>query len=366
VSPQAYRLLFWLGLLLVAVLALGLVQAILMPFAAGFAIAYILAPAVAWLEHWRIRRSLASLAILIAFLLGLGLVLVILVPLIQGQIVQLIGRVPSLVGALQDQLGKLIQLLQQQLPAEDVGKLRDLLGAKLAEALTWIAALVQSMITSSLAILNILSLVIVTPIVTFFLLRDWEKMVAQIDSYLPRQSLETVRGQARLVSDTLVGFVHGQALICLILAVYYGVALTLAGLSAGLALGLLIGVLAIIPMLGVATGFVLSLGLAASQYGSWTEILVVCGIFVAGQLTEANFLTPKLLGDRIHLHPVWVIFALFAGGTLYGFVGILVAVPAAAVIGVLARFALARYRGSSLYDSARGNTQPPANVARLR
>jgi predicted PurR-regulated permease PerM len=366
VSPPVYRLLFWLGLLLVAILALGLVQAILMPFAAGFAIAYILAPAVAWLERWRIRRSLASLAILIAFLLGLALVLVILVPLIQGQIVQLIGRVPSLVGALQDQLGKLIQLLQQRLPAEDVGKLRDLLGAKLAEALTWIAALVQSVITSSLAILNILSLVIVTPIVTFFLLRDWETMVAQIDSYLPRQSLETVRGQARLVSDTLVGFIHGQALICLILAVYYGAALSLVGLADGLALGLLIGVLAIIPILGVTTGFILSLGLAASQYGSWTEILVVCGIFVLGQLTEANFLTPKLLGDHIHLHPVWVIFALFAGGALYGLVGILVAVPAAAVIGVLARFALARYRGSSLYDSAQGEAQTPASIARLR
>ena len=157
-----------------------------------------------------------------------------LVPLIQGQIVQLIARVPNLVHALQDQLGRLIALLQQHLPAEDVSKVRDVVGAKLAEAVTWLAGLVQGMITSSLAILNILSLVVVTPIVTFFLLRDWEKMVAQIDSYLPRQSLETVRGQARLVSDTLVGFVHGQALVCLILAIYYGIALSLAGLARAL------------------------------------------------------------------------------------------------------------------------------------
>src|SRR5205807_4008964 len=113
-------------------------------------------------------------------------------------------------------------------------------------------------LTSSFAILNIVSLVVVTPIVTFFLLRDWEKMVAQVDSYLPRQSLETVRGQARLVSDTLVGFIHGQALICLILAIYYGIALTLAGLASGLAIGLLIGVLAIITFCGVTTGFDLS------------------------------------------------------------------------------------------------------------
>ena len=365
-SARAYRLLFWLGLLLLVTLALGLVQGILMPFATGFALAYILAPGVTRLERWGVRRSLASLVVLILFLFGLTCILIILVPLIQGQIVQLIARVPNLVRALQDQLGRLILLLQEHLPADDVAKLRDLLGAKLAEAVTWLAGLVQGMITSSLAILNIVSLVVVTPIVTFFLLRNWERMVAQIDANLPRQSLETVRGQARLVSDTLVGFVHGQALVCLILAFYYGVALTLAGLASGLALGLLIGVLAIIPILGVTTGFILAIGLAASQYGTWTEILVVCGIFAAGQLAEANILTPKLVGDRIHLHPVWVIFALFAGVTLYGFVGVLVAVPAAAVIGVLARFALSRYRSSGLYDAPQAESGSATNVARMR
>ena len=360
-SPRAYRLLFWLGLVLLAIVVLGLVQPILMPFATGFAIAYVLAPPVTRIEAWGVRRSLASLCVLAVFLLGLALILLILVPLIQGQIVQLITRVPNLVRALQDQLGQLILLLQEHLPAEDVSKVRDVLNAKLAEAMTWLAGLVQGMITSSLAILNILSLVVVTPIVTFFLLRDWEKMVAQIDSYLPRQSLETVRGQVRLVSDTLVGFVHGQALICLILAIYYSVALTLAGLASGIALGLLIGILGIIPLLGVTTGFILAIGLAASQFGTFSAILTVCGIFVVGQLAEANVLTPKLLGDRVHLHPVWVIFALFAGGTLYGFVGVLVAVPAAAVIGVLARFALSSYRRSSLYDAHPSESEGESN-----
>lgn len=366
-SPRVYRLLFWVGLLVCAVLVLGLVQSILMPFAAGFVIAYVLAPGVARLEQWGVRRSLASLCVLVLFLLGLAAIMVILVPLLQGQIVQLISRVPSLARALQDQSGRLLQLLQEHVPAEDVSKLRDLVGAKLGEALTWMAGLVQSVITSSLAILNIVSLVIVTPVVTFFLLRDWDRMVAVIDSYLPRQSVETVRSQARIVSDTLVGFIHGQAMVCLILAAYYGIALTLAGLGSGLAVGLLIGVLAIIPFVGALTGFVLSLGLAASQYGTWTEILIVVGIFALGQLVEGNFLTPKLVGDRIHLHPVWVIFALFAGGALFGFVGVLLAVPAAAVIGVLARFALARYRASSLYDTPpASDAETASNVARLR
>jgi predicted PurR-regulated permease PerM len=366
VNPRVYRLLFWLGLFFVTIFALGYVQGILMPFAAGFVIAYILAPGVTRLEGFGIRRGLASACVLILFLLGLAAIVIVLVPLIQGQIVQLIAKVPRFVAFLQQQVNYAIQLLQERLPAEDVGKLRDLVGTKLGEAVTWLASIVQGMITSSLAILNIISLVVVMPIVTFFLLRDWEKMVTHIDSALPRQSLETVRGQARVVSDTLVGFIHGQALVCLILAAYYGIALTAAGIESGLALGLLIGVLAIIPMLGVATGFILAVGLAASQYATWTAVLVVVAIFAVGQTVEANFLTPKLVGDRVHLHPVWVIFALFAGGTLFGFVGILIAVPAAAVIGVLARFALARYRASSLYDSTRSESGPPSNVTRLR
>jgi predicted PurR-regulated permease PerM len=272
------------------------------------------------------------------------------VPLIQVQVVQLVARVPGLVSALQAQIGHMMDLLQQHLAADEVAKIRDALTSKLGEAVTWVATALQSVVTSSIAILNIVSLVIVTPIVTFFLLRDWNEMVAMVDSYLPRPSLDTLRGLGRVISETLVGFIHGQALICVILATYYAIALTAAGLDSSLALGVLIGVLAIIPILGVTTGFALSVGLAAAQYGTWGRILVVVGIFAFGQLVEANILTPKLVGDRVHLHPVWVIFALFAGGTLFGFAGILLAVPAAAVIGVLVRFALGRYRASGLYD----------------
>jgi predicted PurR-regulated permease PerM len=350
VTGRSYRLLFWLGIVVVFIFVLVLLQAILLPFVAGVVIAFILAPAVARLEDWGVNRSLASLAVLIAFLVGVALVFTLLVPLIQNQVVTLVGKMPSFVAFLQDQFGRLITLLQQKLPADQVAKLQDMVGAKLGEALSWIGSLFQGLVTSSFAILNIVSLVIVTPIVTFLVLRDWEKMVALIDDYLPRQSLATVREQARIVSDTLVGFTHGQALVCLILAIYYGTMLSFAGLDSGLALGLLIGILAIIPILGGATGFVLALGLAASQYGTWREIIMVCIIFAVGQAIEGNFLTPKLVGDRINLHPVWVMFALFAGATLFGFVGILFAVPAAAVIGVLVRFALSRYRRSAVYD----------------
>src|SRR5882757_7799645 len=177
------------------------------------------------------------------------------------------------------------------------------------------------MITSSFAILSILSLVVVTPVVAFFLIRDWHEMLAWIDADLPRDSVDTIRLVAQEIDQTLAGFVHGQALVCLILAVYYGTALSVAGLESALALGLLIGVLAIVPVAGAAAGFALSVALAALQYGTWTNVAVVCGIFIFGQTVEANLLTPKLVGDRIHLHPVWVIFALLAGGKLFGFLG---------------------------------------------
>lgn len=349
-SARFYRAVFWIAVVVAVFVALGLIKAILLPFAAGFVISYVLAPLVSRLEDWGIRRSLGSLLVLIVFLLAVAVVVGLLVPLIQTQIVQLIAKVPKLVDAVKYETGNLMDLLKQHLPADQVAKFRDALAGKLGEATTWVASLFQSMITSSIAILNVVSLVVVTPVVTYFLLRDWDLIVAKVDSYLPRPSLETVRGQARIISDMLAGFIHGQALVCLILAIYYSIALTAAGLESSLALGVLIGVLAIIPILGATTGLVLSLAVAASQYGTWTEIFIVAGIFLFGQTVEANILTPKLVGERIHLHPVWVIFALLAGGTLFGFVGVLLAVPVSAVIGVLARFALARYRRSAIYD----------------
>jgi predicted PurR-regulated permease PerM len=188
------------------------------------------------------------------------------------------------------------------------------------------------------------------------MMRDWHRMLAWIDANLPRDSVDIIRRIAREIDRTLAGFVHGQALVCLILAVYYGIALSLAGLESALALGSLIGLLAIVPVAGVATGFALSVGLAALQYGTWTKVAVVCGIFIFGQTVEANILTPKLVGDRIHLPPVWVIFALLAGGKLFGLLGVLVSVPTAAVIGVLARFALDGYRRSAIYDPRQPET----------
>jgi predicted PurR-regulated permease PerM len=350
VTAPLFRILFWAVLAVLAIVAFILLQGILTPFAASFVIAYLLVPLVDRLQSWGVPRSLAALAVLLVFLLGVALVLLLIVPLVQGEIVRLLDRLPRFVDSAQQQLGNLVTFVQQRLPAAEAAKLRGLASDMIGQAVGWLAGLLRGMITSSFAILSIVSLVVVTPVVTFFLLRDWHVMTRQVDAYLPRAPLGTIRGQFDIINDTLAGFVHGQALVCLILAAYYALALSVAGLESALAVGLLIGILAVIPVVGVAIGFVISLALAAVQTGTWGEILWVCGVFVVGQTVEANILTPKLVGDRIHLHPVWVIFALLAGGKLFGFLGVLVSVPAAAVIGVLVRFALQRYRRSPIYD----------------
>jgi predicted PurR-regulated permease PerM len=355
-SPYVIRVLFWIGIVAFVVVAFALLQGVLMPFIAALVIAYLVGPLVDRLERLGIGRGFASLIVLLGFLFAVGLVLFLLVPLV----VRLFARFPSLVRAAQHQFGSLMELLRSHLPKEEAAKVQEAVSSKIGDALSWFANLFQSMISGSVAILSILSLVVVTPVVAFFLIRDWHSMLARIDDDLPRDAIGTIRRLGREIDHTLAGFVHGQGLVCVILALYYATALSAAGLESGLALGLLIGVLAIVPVAGATTGFVLSIALAALQYGTWIKIAVVCGIFIFGQTVESNVLTPKLVGDRIHLHPVWVIFALLAGGKLFGFVGVLLSVPAAAVIGVLVRFAIDRYRHSTVYDPPRlGPAGPP-------
>lgn len=342
--------LFWIGILAFLLLALYLLNGILLPFVAGAAIAYFLNPVVDRLESWHLSRGLAAAAVLLLFVALLVLLLLLLLPLVQVQAVELARQAPALVAFGRRSIQELTALAQQQLAPEDLARVREMAGGWASAALGWVAGFLQAVLTRGVAIASLLSLVFVTPIVAFFLLRDWTRMVMQIDHWLPRRHAETIREQARLIDSTLAGFVHGQVIVGLMLAVYYAAALSLAGVQFGVIIGVLIGILSFIPYLGVALGLVMALGLALTQGASWTQLAVVLGIFILGHTVESNFLTPKLVGERVNLHPVWVIFALLAFATLFGFVGLLLAVPAAAVVGVLVRFALGRYLGSAFYD----------------
>ncbi len=350
IAAERWHALFWLGALAFLLLALHLLSGILLPFIAGFIIAYFLAPAVARLAAWRLPRGLAAALMLLLFFAGLAALLLLLLPLLQLQATELARRAPAAVAFARQQIAALMALAQQKLAPEDLAKLREMAGGWAGSAVGWAAGLIEELLSSGIALANLFSLVIVTPIVAFFLLRDWDRLLARIDSWLPRRHVATIREQARLVDATLAGFVHGQMLVGLLLAIYYGAALSLAGLDFAVLIGILIGVLSFVPFLGVATGLLLALGLALVQFGSLSMLVAILGIFAVGQLVESNLLSPKLIGDRVHLHPLWVIFALLAFGTLFGFSGVLLALPAAAVIGVLVRFALGRYLASELYE----------------
>lgn len=355
----ARQLFFWLSALAVFFLLLHLLSGMLLPFVAGLAIAYLLAPLVAMLTRWEVPRALGALLVLLAFLLAVVAVIVLIVPVIELQAAELARNAPAAVAFVRAQLQALLDLAQQKLPPEDLAKVHDMVGTWTGAALTWAAGLAQRLLTSGIALANILTLLLITPLVAFFLLRDWDKITARIDLWLPRAYAPTIREEMRLVDETIAGYIHGQAIVSLIDGVYYAVALSLLGLDFAFIIGLVVGILSFIPYIGEATGLILAGGLAAMQFGSWTKVAIVAAIFLFGHLVAGNVLQPKLVGARVHLHPVWVIFALLAFGALFGFLGVLLALPAAAVTGVLVRFALSRYLASALYDPSRSGSSGP-------
>ena len=206
------------------------------------------------------------------------------------------------------------------------------------------------MLSSGVAFINIISLILITPIVAFYLLRDWDKVVAHIDALLPRKRAETIRQQLVIIDNTLAGFVRGQLNVCILLGIYYAIFLTILGLNFGFVIGLATGFLVIFPYVGLLVGMAAGITVAFFQFGEMSQVLMVLGVFISGQVIEGNFVTPKLVGDKVGLHPVWIIFAMLAGGALFGFVGVLLAVPMAAVIGVLIRFGLGEYQKSSYFQ----------------
>jgi predicted PurR-regulated permease PerM len=344
---------FWVAGFLLFFLGLWLLSAILLPFVAGIAIAYFLDPLVNRLAQLRMPRGLAAFVVLTLFLTLLVLVIMLVVPILEAQVLDLAARLPSLLAAARREAEDLMQMAQQRLSPEDFAKLREAVGGKLADMFAVLGSVFRDVVTRGLALANLLSLVFVTPVVSFFLLRDWDRILVRLDGWLPRAQAATIREQALRIDEILSAYLRGQLSVCVVLGIYYAVGLTLLGLNFGSVIGLLVGVLAFIPYVGFAVGFVLALLLALTQFSDQHHVLYVVALFVAGMTIEGNLLTPKLVGERVHLHPVWVVFALLSFGTLFGLLGVLIAVPMAAVIGVLVRFALSRYLASPLYDPAK-------------
>ncbi len=342
------RLLFWLLMTLLFFGFLFLIRDMLLPFILGILIAYCLDPAADKLEEWGCSRAISTSIITVIFFAILIIVILALAPTLAKQISGLLADIPGYISILQANLVEQVGKLPLPIDWESELDTKDLVENIISDG----KGLAGKLLQSGMALINLISLLIITPVVSFYLLRDWDKLMEKLDTLLPRNHAETIRTQLQKVDETLAGFIRGQFNVMLILAVFYALTLLFAGVKYAVIIGLICGFLIIIPYIGTLIGGILSTGIAFMQFDDWQSTLVVAGIFVIGQMLEGYALTPKLVGDRVGLHPVWIIFGMLAGASLFGFVGVLIAVPVTAIIGVLMRFAVEQYQDSDFYKGS--------------
>ncbi|MSP20064.1 MAG: AI-2E family transporter [Alphaproteobacteria bacterium] len=345
------QVLFWLIGLIVFGLAVYMLRPILLPFVAAMAVAYLLDPAADRLEKWNISRNAATWLLTVSFFATIAFLLLLLAPLLATQLIGFLDHLPDYVESARNWLRPVVERAIERLPVlGDPATLWENTANLTQGWASWVGAGVAGLWNRGLALFNLLSLLLITPVVAFYLLRDWDRFVAVIDSLLPRQHADTIREQARRVDEVLAAFVRGQGMVALADGLVYATGLSLVGLEFGLVIGLAAGLLSFVPYLGALLGAFTALMVALLQWGlDPVRIGLVIAVFVSGQLLENAVWQPRLLGSRVGLHPVWVIFGVLAGGALFGFVGVLLAVPVAAALGVLIRFAIDRYRGSGIY-----------------
>jgi len=349
-ASRTQRLALVLGLVAAFLLALWLFSAILTPFVLAAFIAYFLDPPTSRLTRLGVPRVVASLLLVLALAACALLALLLLYPLLLAQVSILLQRLPAYVLGIGAAVREALAALAETFGPEMLDtRLQELAVGQAGAIVAFLGTALARLIGGGVALFNVFTLVAVTPVVAFYLLRDWPAMLARIDGWLPLRSASALRKLAGDMDRVLSAWLRGQLICCAILATFYAVGLTTVGLELGLTVGLLTGFLSFIPYVGSLTGLLLSLSLALAQFGTWDGVLIVLAVFFAGQIIEGYIIYPRLLGDRVELHAVWVIFALFAGGAAFGFLGVLLAVPLAAAIGVLARFWLRRYLASPLY-----------------
>jgi predicted PurR-regulated permease PerM len=350
--PIDQQLRYWGIAGIVFIALLWVMGDVLLPFITGMAIAYFLNPVVTKLQKRGVPRTLAVSALMLLAIGAVVLAAVLVIPAVVTQVVQFSETAPDLFARLQE-------FLTARFP--DIAQLEQTLRNSLSSIGEAIrdrgAALAQGVLRSVSGVVNTLVFLVVAPVVAFYLLLDWERLVRQIDDLLPRQHAPVLRRLAGEIDASIAGFVRGQMTVCFILAAYYATALGLIGLQFGLAIGVTAGLISFIPYIGAILGGILAIGVGLWQFwGSPVELGLVLAVFAFGQVLEGNILVPRIVGNSVQLHPVWLLFAVSAFGAFLGFTGMLIAVPLAASMGVLVRFAVSQYMDSKLYG--KGGGQP--------
>jgi predicted PurR-regulated permease PerM len=352
---QQYPQWFWVLVLGLAALVgvLYSLSSILMPFLAGFIGAYALNRPATWLAQRYLSRGIASALLVLSLIVLLVALTFIALPYLQQQLFLLTSSVPRLMERFFQSLSPTLESISKEFGTPSAAELKTQMTSHLGDMLTWSIRILTNLLSNGMALANLLSLVILTPIITFYLLKDWPKMIGKIDSWLPASWAPQIRLHAQTVDWTLSSYAKGQAIICLILMILYSVSLWAVGLKQGAIVCILTGFLSFIPYVGMLIGYLTSLGISFADFIGWGPIGFVTLIFVAISLIEGNLLVPYFIGQKIGLHPVWIIFALLAAGTWFGFMGIIFALPITATLSVLTRIFMSWYFGTPFYQGSK-------------
>ncbi len=352
--PKINKTIAWLTLIVAVLVAFTVsVQSILLPFVLGFVLAYFLQPAVDGLQCKHISRGLATSLVVVLFCWVVLMLFLIFVPLLQAQIMTLMVKIPAVAQMIWNHIREIIIYAQENIAQERLEQLSGAVSQTVVNVFNSLGTGLLKMLSGGAVVFNVISLLLITPVVLFYVLRDWKGVETKMTELIPDKQKERVLSVMEEINRTLSGFIRGQATVCLVLGVFYALGLSLAGLDFGLLVGFLSGILSFIPYFGFLTGVILSILLGLVQQGGWSLWIGLLVVFSLGQVLESYVLTPKLVGDKVGLHPVWVIFALLAGGVLLGFLGVLIAVPVAAVIGVFVRHILVWYKNTSVYKGTK-------------
>lgn len=348
VNNQRYLLI--LSVLLICGGLLYVLRSVLLPFVVGIVLAYFLDPMVSKIsKSGETSRTIATTVVMVLFLLVLLPLCVLLGGAVFAQVSDFAVKLPEYIHSFARRIMLLVNELKAHFPALNAENLEGMIQDNAANSFKILGKILGRVLANGFAFINVLSLLLISPVVAFYMLRDWHKFTGRLLGLIPQKHKQTVLDGIQEVNKIISGYLRGQALVCLCLGSYYSFGLWLIGLELGVLVGFLAGIISFIPYVGSISGLLMAMALVITQYGTLPKIAAVLVVFGIGQFVEGNFLTPKLVGENIGLHPVWVMFALLAGGVLLGLLGMIIAVPVAAIIGVLLRYLIKNYKQSPLY-----------------
>lgn len=345
------QLVFWVAISAFLLLFVWIFGDVLLPFVVGIIIAYLLNPFMNFLETHKLSRKPAAVLILLFFTVTIVGMALLLIPPLYKELADLADTAPQYIDSLWERMQHYVEIVERNVNEDDLDQnIRDAVKENISGALTAGSGLLEGLMNGGIAIMSFLTFVVMTPLVAFFMLIEWKSITQWVYGLLPRHDYEKTKSILDTIDLKIAGFIRGQLLVAVTLGALYAIALSLAGLRYGFLIGIASGLLSIIPLFGSIVGFLMGVIVAWLQNGELSYVAMIGGIFVVGQVLEGNFISPKLIGDSVGLHPLWILFALMAGATLFGIVGMLLAVPVTAAIGVLLNAAINEYKNSQYYE----------------